>query len=352
MAASFDFRDENDNSLSDVARLDTMVTVVDAVYLLKDFSSHDFLRDEDDRSLVSLLTEQIEFAYVIILNKCPDAGPERVDAARRFIGALNADAQIIETTHSDVPADAILDTGRFDFDHAHEHPMWADELYGFANHTPETEEYGVASFVYHARAPFHPARIHEALNGPLPGVIRAKGHFWMATRPDCQALTRLLATLPPEQLPETRQILRPDAIGPAVARLCARLPDCAERQVFIASITTLAEAFADALRAPWLRLRLEVVTGDACRKFHVDNVTVRLVCTYRGTGTQYGLAPRGEEPEVIHTVATGPPIVLRGRRWPTTPPSLLRHRSPPIAGTGEARLLLVLDPILDPENEV
>jgi G3E family GTPase len=222
VAATFDFRDENDESLSDVARLDTMVTVVDAVNLLKDFSSHDFLRDrgeslgeEDDRSLVTLLTEQIEFADVIILNKCADAGPERVDAARKIIRALNGDAEIIETTHSDVPADAILNTGRFDFDRAHEHPMWAKELYGFANHTPETEEYGVTSFVFHARAPFHPARVHEVLNGPLPGVIRAKGHFWIATRPDWAAefslagamssispLGRWWASVPEERLPE------------------------------------------------------------------------------------------------------------------------------------------------------
>ncbi len=222
VAATFDFRDENDDSLSDVARLDTMVTVVDAVNLLKDFSSHDFLRDrgeslggEDDRSLVTLLTEQIEFANVIILNKCADAGPARVDAARKIIRALNADAEIIETTHSDVAPDAILDTGRFDFERAHEHPMWAKELYGFANHTPETEEYGVTSFVFHARAPFHPARVHEVLNGPLPGVIRAKGHFWIATRPDWAAefslagamssvtpLGRWWASVPEERLPK------------------------------------------------------------------------------------------------------------------------------------------------------
>ncbi|TVP73029.1 MAG: GTP-binding protein [Rhodobacteraceae bacterium] len=222
VAATFDFRDENDASLSDVARLDTMVTVVDAVNLLKDFSSHDFLRDrgeslgdEDDRSLVTLLTEQIEFANVIILNKCADAGPARVDAARKIIRALNGDAKIIETTHSDVASDAILDTGRFDFERAQEHPMWAKELYGFANHTPETEEYGVTSFVFHARAPFHPARVHEVLNGPLPGVIRAKGHFWIATRPDWAAefslagamssvspLGRWWASVPEERLPQ------------------------------------------------------------------------------------------------------------------------------------------------------
>ena len=202
VAATFDFRDETGESLSDVARLDTMVTVVDAVNLLRDYSSHDFLRDrgetlgeEDDRTLVTLLVEQIEFADVVILNKVADADPHRVDAARKIIRSLNADARIIETNHSDVPADAILDTGLFDFEKAHEHPMWAKELYGFADHVPETEEYGVASFVYRARRPFEPERLLTVLNGDMPGVIRAKGHFWIATRPDWVAEFSLAGAL-------------------------------------------------------------------------------------------------------------------------------------------------------------
>ncbi|EPX82867.1 Putative GTPase (G3E family) [Rubellimicrobium thermophilum DSM 16684] len=191
VAATFEFRDAAGRSLSDVARLDTMVTVVDAVNLLRDFASHDFLRDRgeslgegDDRTLVTLLTDQIEFADVIILNKVTDAGPQRVDAARRIIRALNPDARLIETDHARVDPAAILGTGLFDFDKAHQHPLWAKELYGFADHTPETEEYGIASFVYRVRRPFDPARIHAVLNGDLPGVIRAKGHFWIATRLD------------------------------------------------------------------------------------------------------------------------------------------------------------------------
>ena len=191
VAATFEFRDEAGDSLMDVARLDTMVTVVDAVNLLKDFSSHDFLSDrgetlgdEDERSLVNLLTEQIEFADVILLNKVTDAGRERTDAARKIIKALNPDAQLIETDRSRVCAERIFDTGLFDFETAHEHPLWAKELYGFADHVPETEEYGVSSFVYRARRPFDPAKVHDVLNGDLPGVIRAKGHFWVATRPN------------------------------------------------------------------------------------------------------------------------------------------------------------------------
>ena len=202
VAATFEFRDEAGESLSDVARLDTMVTVVDAVNLLKDYSSHDFLHDrgealgeEDERALVHLLTDQIEFADVVILNKVDDAQPHQVDAARKIIRSLNADARIIETSFSDAPTDAILDTGLFDFQKAHEHPMWAKELYGFADHVPETEEYGVTSFVYRARRPFEPEKIMAVLNGEMPGVIRAKGHFWIATRPDWLAEFSLAGAL-------------------------------------------------------------------------------------------------------------------------------------------------------------
>ena len=202
VAATFDFRDEQGASLSDVARIDTMVTVVDAVNLLRDYSSRDFLRDRgevagegDERTLVHLLTDQIEFADVVVLNKVDDASPSQSDAARKIIRSLNADAAIIEANYSDVSGDAIFDTGLFDFAKAETHPMWAKELYGFADHTPETEEYGVVSHVYRARRPFDPQAIHALLNGPLPGVIRAKGHFWMATRPDWLAEFSLAGAL-------------------------------------------------------------------------------------------------------------------------------------------------------------
>lgn len=191
VATTFEFRDEAGASLSDVSRLDTMVTVVDAVNLLKDYSSHDFLSDrgevlgeEDERTLVHLLTDQIEFADVVILNKVSAATPQQVDAARKIIRSLNGDAKILETDYSEVAPSEILNTGLFDFEKAHEHPMWAKELYGFADHVPETEEYGVGSFVYRARRPFDPQKIHALLNGALPGVIRAKGHFWVGSRPD------------------------------------------------------------------------------------------------------------------------------------------------------------------------
>ncbi|MFK7764008.1 MAG: GTP-binding protein [Roseobacter sp.] len=207
VAATFDFRDESGDSLSDVARLDTMVTVVDAVNLLNDYSSQDFLRDrgetmgeEDERTIVHLLTDQIEFADVVVLNKVADASPEKVDAARKIIRSLNADTEIIETNNSVVAAEKIFDTKLFDFDKAHEHPMWAKELYGFADHVPETEEYGVSSYVYRARQPFIPEKILAVLNGEMPGVIRAKGHFWIGTRPEWVAefsLAGALSTVKP-----------------------------------------------------------------------------------------------------------------------------------------------------------
>lgn len=226
VAATFAFRDEEGESLSDVARLDTMVTVVDAVNLLGQYASQDFLRDtaeslgeEDERTIVSLLVEQIEFADVIVLNKVTDAGPVLVDTARKIIRSLNADAQLIEADFADVPLGAVLDTGRFDFDRAHEHPLWAKELHGFADHVPETEEYGISSFVYRARRPFHPARLQAFLTGPLPGVIRAKGHFWVATRPDwvgeyslagavaqTSGLGRWWSAVPPERWPSDPEL--------------------------------------------------------------------------------------------------------------------------------------------------
>lgn len=248
VAATFDFRDEAGASLSDVARLDTMVTVVDAINLLGNFASHDFLADRgeslgdgDTRTLVNLLTDQIEFADVVILNKVRDAGPDRADAARKIIRALNPDARLIETDHSRVAPDAIFDTGLFDFDRAAEHPLWAKELYGFAHHTPETEEYGITSFVYRARQPFHPTRIHAVLNGDLPGVIRAKGHFWLATRPNWVAefsLAGAVSSVAPlggwwASVPRERWPTHPDALQDVAGKWQEPWGDRRQEIVFI-----------------------------------------------------------------------------------------------------------------------
>jgi len=190
VATTFEFRDEDGASLSDVARLDTMVTVVDAANLLKDYASHEFLRDrgetageEDERTLVDLLVDQIEFADVIILNKASDLDDESLKLVRSVIKSLNPGAKLIETDYSRVQLSEVLNTERFDFDQAHEHPLWFKELNGFKEHVPETEEYGVSSFVYRARRPFHPKMLADFMNRTWPGLIRAKGIFWLATRP-------------------------------------------------------------------------------------------------------------------------------------------------------------------------
>jgi len=191
VAATFDFRDADNNSLQDVARLDTMVTVVDAANLLKDYVSTDFLarrggaaNDAPDRPIVSLLVEQIEFADVVVVNKLDIATPQQARAARAIVRALNADARIMDAIECKVPVDAILNTGLFDFQAAQKHPTWFKELHGFSDHVPESEEFGIRSFVFRARAPFHPARLFSFLNAPSKGVVRSKGFFWIASRPE------------------------------------------------------------------------------------------------------------------------------------------------------------------------
>ena len=188
---TFDFRDEQGHSLSDVSQLDTMVTVVDAANLIKNYSSTDFLKDQgeslgddDERTLVDLLVEQIEFANVIILNKIDLISKEDLEIVKAIIRGLNAKAKIIETTLSQVDMKDVMDTGLFDLEEAQEHPLWAQELYNFKDHVPETEEYGITSFVYRAREPFDPAKIHEFFNQEWSGVVRAKGFFWLSSRPD------------------------------------------------------------------------------------------------------------------------------------------------------------------------
>ncbi len=192
VAATFSFRDEAGDCLGDVARLDTMVTVVDAVNLLADYHSSDLLSargatagDGDDRSLVHLLVEQIEFADVVIVNKASAVPPQQLALVRKVVASLNADARIVDADYGAVPLDAILNTGLFDDEKAETHPLWAKELFDYASHRPESEEYGIESFVYRARRPFAPAALYRLLTGAgLDQVIRAKGHFWLATRPD------------------------------------------------------------------------------------------------------------------------------------------------------------------------
>ena len=225
VATTFDFRDEDGNSLSDVSRLDTMVTVVDAANLINNYSSTDFLKDrgeslgeEDDRTLVDLLVEQIEFANVILLNKIDLVSKEELKIVKAIILSLNAKAKIIETTSSQVDLNDVMDTGLFDIDEAQDHPLWAQELYNFKDHVPETEEYGITSFVYRASAPFDPEKIYAFFNQAWPGVVRAKGFFWIATRPEFvgevskagafishQGFGRWWASVPKENWPDSEE---------------------------------------------------------------------------------------------------------------------------------------------------
>jgi G3E family GTPase len=189
VAQTFIFEDEQGNALSKVAKLDTMVTVVDAFNFLNDFQSVDNLQERgqsmgeaDERTVVELLTDQVEFADVIIINKTDLVTPEHLAKVESTIKALNPNANLIRTTHSKVDLKTVLNTNRFDFEKASQSAAWLQELNNV--HTPETEEYGIKSFVFTARKPFHPERLNALLDDEaLENVVRAKGLFWLATRP-------------------------------------------------------------------------------------------------------------------------------------------------------------------------
>jgi G3E family GTPase len=183
VAQTFVFADETGRGLHEVARIDTMVTVVDASAFLEDVAGVDELRERGESAAPDdQRTVQVEFCDVIVLNKCDvvtEAHLQRVDAHLR---ALNPGAEIVRSVQGRVPLDRILATGRFDLEGASRSAAWIRELQN--EHVPETEEYGIASFVYRARRPFHPARLAEVFHdGTLADVIRAKGMFWLATRP-------------------------------------------------------------------------------------------------------------------------------------------------------------------------
>ncbi|MGD2119687.1 MAG: zinc metallochaperone GTPase ZigA [Chromatiales bacterium] len=190
VAETFTFRDEEGISLSDIARLDTMVTVVDAVNFSVDLDQADSLQargeslgEEDVRTVSDLLIDQVEFADVIIINKIDLISAAERERLEHALRQLNRHAEIIYASFGQVPLEQIIDTGRFDFERAARSPGWLAEIRG--EHTPETEEYGIGSFVYRARRPFHPARFAQALKTEWPGnVLRSKGFFWLASRPD------------------------------------------------------------------------------------------------------------------------------------------------------------------------
>ena len=151
--------------------------------------------------------------------------------------------------------------------------------------------------------------------------------------------------LAPDSLPEARLVLRPDHVEDAIAEILAgRIADCANRQMLLGDIALLSRLFARIMKIGRVRLRLDILTDDACTRFHLDNVAARLLCTYRGRGTEYGRSRAGEDPHPIRDLPTGSVGMFRGRRWPGPERSGVLHRSPRIAGLGETRLLLVIDP--------
>lgn len=189
VAQTFTFADEKGASLQTLTRLDTMVTVVDAAHFLDQFRVAENLKEqnlalgeEDERTVADLFVDQVEFANIILVNKI-DLVSE--DDRRELLGALrglNPSARIIETERSRVPLDAVLDTGLFDMEKAQTSARWIQELNGI--HTPETEEYGISSFVFRARRPFHPKRFWDFIHTEWPGLLRSKGYFWLASRND------------------------------------------------------------------------------------------------------------------------------------------------------------------------
>ena len=191
VAETFTFSDEEDVSLSDIADLDTMVTVVDGVNFLKDYEEAKFLQDtgeslgeDDERSVADLLVEQVEFADVILMSKVDLVTAEEVERLKAILGTLNPDAKLLPIAHGEVDLGSVLNTGLFDFERAQQAPGWLKQMRG--EHVPETEEYGISSFTYCARKPFHPEKFYNFLHGTegYGKLLRSKGYFWLATRPE------------------------------------------------------------------------------------------------------------------------------------------------------------------------
>jgi len=189
VAETFTFEGEDGKSLSEIAQIDTMVTVVDAFNFLRDYSSQDFLKhrgevmgEDDQRTVVDLINEQIEFCDVIVLNKADLVSAKDFDKLKAILNTLNPRAKIVPAQFGKVALNEVLGTGLFDFDAAEQAPGWLKELRG--EHIPETEEYGISSFVYRARRPFHPERFKKLIDTEWAGVLRSKGMFWLASRFD------------------------------------------------------------------------------------------------------------------------------------------------------------------------
>ncbi|WP_448217542.1 zinc metallochaperone GTPase ZigA [Endozoicomonas sp. 2B-B] len=191
VAETFTFADEKGESLSDVATLDTMITVVDAVNFLKDYDEAKYLQEtgeslgeEDERSVADLLVDQVEFADILLISKTDLIEQPELERLTAILKTLNTNARIIPIAHGQVNVDEVLNTGLFDFERAQSAPGWLKEMRG--EHVPETEEYGIGSFSYTARRPFHPEKFYQFLHSARDygKLIRSKGYFWLASRPE------------------------------------------------------------------------------------------------------------------------------------------------------------------------
>ncbi|MCW8348551.1 zinc metallochaperone GTPase ZigA [Vibrio sp. ZSDZ65] len=191
VAETFTFTDGDGESLSDIATLDTMVTVVDAVNFLHDYEAAQDLQEtaqhlgeDDERSVTDLLIEQVEFADVLLISKVDLVSQDDVARLTAILTMLNTRARIIPICNGKVDIGEVLNTGRFNFEQAQSAPGWLKELRG--EHIPETEEYGIGSFSYRARRPFHPEKFHDFLHDTerFGKLIRSKGYFWLASRPE------------------------------------------------------------------------------------------------------------------------------------------------------------------------
>jgi G3E family GTPase len=192
VAQTFTFADELGQSLSEITRLDTMVTVVDAAHFLDQYREAESLKErgeaiseEDERTVADLFVDQVEFADVILINKIDLVSEEDKRDLLGTVKALNPNAHVIETERSRVPLESVLNTKRFDMEKAQTSARWIQELQ--EEHTPETDEYGISSFVFRARRPFHPARFWDFIHTEWEGLLRSKGYFWLASRYDIAA---------------------------------------------------------------------------------------------------------------------------------------------------------------------
>jgi len=286
IAETFTFRDENDVSLSDIARLDTMVTVVDAVNFMRDYLEAQSLKEinaelgeEDERNIAALLVEQVEFSNVILVSKTDLISRDELKNLIVILENLNREAEIVPMVMGQIPLDKIINTQRFDFEKAELAAGWLQELRG--THIPETEEYGISSFVYQARRPFHPQRFYDYLhrddwqNGTL---LRSKGFFWLASRPEWvgswsqaggtmqhSCAGRWWASVPKEQW-------QSDYIADIMAQWQEPFGDCRQELVFIGQNINQNQAIAE-LNA-CLLTDAELAAGETVWKNYPDDFPI------------------------------------------------------------------------------